>query len=130
MRKIVFPAKILILGMLFVLASRVYAGGIEESQWQDGTLVSITTDSHSRARGYVENGTGLYAQSEYIVTHYLIDTPEYRYEVTRTLKHKRDKQLLVTVNGPIQFFFDGNKFYIRDDQKKEHELTFVQKIKK
>lgn len=117
--------------MLVLLASvSAFAGKIQESQWQQGTLTTITADSHSRADGYVNRGVGFYDQSEYIVTHYLIDTPEYRYEATRTLRHRRDQQLLVTVNGPVQFFFDGKKFYIRDEQKKEHELTFVQKIKK
>jgi hypothetical protein len=117
--------------LLVLLASiPAFAKTIAESQWQQGTLVSITTDAHTRAFGSIYNGTGSYSQHEYVVTHYLIDTPEYRYEANRTLKVRWDKQLLVTVNGPIQFFFDGKKFYIRDEQKKQHELDFVQKIKK
>jgi hypothetical protein len=115
--------------LVLILCASSFAEKIREDQWQQGTLVKIATDVQTRAGGYVNNGTGFYGTSVYVVTHYLIDTPDYRYEVNRLLRRK-DKQLLVTVNGPIQYFFDGKHFYIRDDLKEQHEVIFVQRIKK
>lgn len=103
---------------------------IRDGQWQQGTLVSMTTDAHSGAAAYVNKGTGFYRQFEYVVTHYVIDTPEYRYEANWVPRGRKARQLFVTVNGPIQFFSDGKNFYIRDDGGKQHELLFIEKIKK
>jgi hypothetical protein len=76
-RKSLFTTKTLILAVLLCVCGMANAGKIEESQWQQGTLVSITTDNHTQASGSIYKGTGSYYQREYVITHYVIDTPEY-----------------------------------------------------
>jgi len=115
-----------VLGSLMVVCQ---ASKIPDAAWQQGTLTSLSTDARPVAHGYISGQYGVYSAGERTVTHYLIDTPEFRYEATRSMK-RHDHQLKVTVNGPIRFALAGNKVYILDDDGKRHELEFVQKIKK
>jgi hypothetical protein len=121
---------LLALLLLCLPITDVWASTLPDSVWQQGTLASITTDEHTRGSGYLNGGAGYYRTREIVVAHYTIDTPAYRYEANLILKHRRDHQLNVTVNGPLRFAFTGKKFYIIDEDGKQHELDFVQKIKK
>ncbi len=67
---------------------------------------------------------------EYPIVQYSIETDTYTYEANLVLKHAKDKQPPVTVNGPIKFAIIKNDFYIQDEQGKEHKLVLVKKTLK
>ncbi|HWB33080.1 MAG TPA: hypothetical protein VG714_07910 [Acidobacteriaceae bacterium] len=88
----------------------------------------MTTDSHTRLFGASNDGHGVIGTAAYVVTHYIIDGPNgYSYEVNRLIRG-RQKQLLVTVHGPIKFALVGHDFYIRDDEGKTQKLIFVERV--
>ena len=98
---------------------------VPAAAWQTGTLKDLTTETLSRTIGL----NGMLAQKHYLVCHYLIESADYVYEATRTI-HSDEKQLEVTVNGPIKFALIGTDFYVQDEKGKEHKLDFVKKTLK
>jgi hypothetical protein len=70
------------------------------------------------------------ASREYPIVQYTIDTPGYVYQANLVLRHAKDKQPPLTVNGPIKFAIVKSDFYIQDEQGKEHKLVLVKKTLK
>jgi hypothetical protein len=64
------------------------------------------------------------------LVHYVIDTPTYTYDADLVLRHRRDKQPAVTVNGPIKFTFVKSDMYIQDEDGKEIKLRMTKKTLK
>jgi hypothetical protein len=64
------------------------------------------------------------------LTYYRVDAGETVYVVARSLRGRGDRALDVTINRPVQFAIDGNDFYLRDAEGKEHKLTIEKKIAK
>src|ERR1700680_181007 len=94
------PLSLLIVVLLFVSFS--LAAKIPADAWQTGTLTSSEESWHSRTVGTINNGNGVLVGREYPIVHYVIDGSTYTYEADLVLRHRRDKQPTVTVNGPIK----------------------------
>lgn len=125
--------KRLSLPLISVLLSVVVcnaAAKIPTDAWQTGTLTGSEESWHSRTVGTVNNGNGILVGREYPIVHYVIDAPPYIYEADLILRHRRDKQPTVTVNGPIKFAFVKSDLYIQDEDGKEIKLTLTKKTLK
>ncbi len=112
--------------LLLCLVRMASATKIPDSAWQTGTLREITSDSVSRLAGYSNRGHAAIATHQIVTMHYVIDGPGYTYQAGMVLGG-RNKQLLVTVRGPIKFALVGHDFYIQDEEGKTKKLVFVTK---
>lgn len=122
------PSSLLLIMLSFVSLS--VAVKIPADAWQTGTLKDSEESWHSRTVGTLNNGHGMLVGRDYPIVHYVIDTPLYIYEADLILRHKRDKQPSLTVNGPIRFAFVKSDFYIQDEQGKEIKLMLTKKTLK
>lgn len=112
--------------------------GSPADAWQTGTLKDSSESWHSRSAGSIYgtsnptygNVHGSMASREYPIVQYTIDTPGYVYQANLVLRHAKDKQPPLTVNGPIKFAIVKSDFYIQDEQGKEHKLVLVKKTLK
>jgi len=115
---------------VFLLVSLSAAVEIPADAWQTGTLKDLQESWHSRTVGTFDNGHGMLVGREYPIVHYVIDAPPYIYEADLVLRHKRDKQPTVTVNGPIKFAFVKSDMYIQDEDGKEIKMRLTKKTLK
>jgi hypothetical protein len=113
-----------------LLLSLALAVKIPVDAWQTGTLINSEESWHSRTVGTINNGSGVLVGREYPIVHYVIDTPTYTYDADLVLRHRRDKQPAVTVNGPIKFTFVKSDMYIQDEDGKEIKLRMTKKTLK
>ncbi|HEV2401455.1 MAG TPA: hypothetical protein VGS27_31255 [Candidatus Sulfotelmatobacter sp.] len=113
-----------------LLVSVAGASKVPMSAWQSGILKDSQESWHSRTVGMINNTNGMLVGREYPIIRYTIESPTYIYEADLVLKHKRDKQPSVTVNGPIKFAIVKSDFYILDEQGKEIKLTLAKKTLK
>jgi len=130
----VTPVSLLFLLSLLLLsavapAPAIAADKIPDSAWQTGTLRNVTSDTHSRVLGMMNNGQGMVGTQVRIVWHYTIDGGQYVYEADRTTK-RHDKPLNVTINGPVKFAVVGMDLYLCDDVGKVHKLAIATKTLK
>jgi len=130
----VTPARLLIflsilLPSAVALAPAIAADKIPYSAWQTGMLRNVTSDTHSRVLGTINNGTGMVGTQVRIVWHYTIDGGQYIYEADRTT-NRHDKALNVTINGPVKFAVVGMDLYLVDDEDKVHKLAIATKTLK
>jgi hypothetical protein len=92
---------------LLLLSATVKAGNIPADAWQTGTLRDSSESWHSRSAGMLNgsqgNLNGMMVSREYPIVHYIVETNQYVYEADLTLRHRRDKQPTLTVNGPVKF---------------------------
>ena len=121
--------------LLLSLSCIAFAEKIPADAWQTGTLKDSSESWHSRSAGAINGNTGYgvhgtMVSREYPIVQYSIETDTYTYEANLVLKHAKDKQPPVTVNGPIKFAIIKNDFYIQDEQGKEHKLVLVKKTLK
>lgn len=121
--------------LLVSLSCIAFAEKIPADAWQTGTLKDSSESWHSRSAGSINGNTGYgvhgtMVSREYPIVQYSIETEAYTYEANLVLKHAKDKQPPVTVNGPIKFAIIKNDFYIQDEQGKEHKLVLVKKTLK
>jgi len=93
--------------------------------WQEGKLIDIT--SETRTHGSIVNGTGVMVEDERVS--YVIDDGKYIYTASHIYR-RRDKPLLVTVKAKVKFAIEKSKFYIVDENGKEHELRLDKKALK
>jgi hypothetical protein len=129
-RYIASAERLLILVLLLSFATvAAIAEKIPDSAWQTGTLHSVTSDTHSRLLGMVNNGQGMVGEQIRIVTHYTIESPQYIYQADLTTK-RHDKPLNVTINAPVTFAIVGMDIYLRDDIGKVHKLSIATKTLK
>jgi len=118
------------LATLLLFVCYAFPTKIPTEAWQSGTLVSSEESWHSRTAGAINNGQGVLVGREYPIVHYVIDTPTYTYDADLVLRHPRDKQPAVTVNGPIKFAFVKSDMYVQDENGKEIKLTLTKKTLK
>src|SRR5579872_1320795 len=85
-------------------------------EWITGTLLDVSSERGHR----IIDGDSFRDD----VTYYTIDDGQkYVYVLKRTLKHRRDKELQVTVNAPIKFAVSGDDFLLMDDKGETHTLS-------
>lgn len=113
--------------LLCVFYLSAVASKVPDTAWQMGTLRDMKTDTVSGVSGVANHGVGILATHYFVVTHYLIDGPGMSYEANWLIRSRRDKQLLVTLRGPIKFALIGHDFYIQDEEGKTRKLVFVAK---
>lgn len=128
------PARLLVLSSLLLFlfgapASARAAHKIPDSAWQTGTLRNVTSNTHSRVLGVMNNGQGMVGTQVRIVWRYTIESSLYIYEADRTAR-RRDKALDVTINAPVRFAVVGMDLYVRDDAGKVHKLAIATKTLK
>src|SRR5436853_7742765 len=97
----------------------------KDRDWQEGKLIDIT--SEARTRGSIYNGTGMMVQYERIS--YVIDNGKYIYTASHTHR-RRDKPLPLTIKAKVKFAIEKSKFYLMDEDGKEHELRLEKKALK
>ncbi len=117
--------------LLFAVAPTTAAAAnkIPDSAWQTGTLRDVTTDTHSRVVGMINNGHGMVGTQIRIVWHYTIDGNQYAYQADRTTRGRK-KPLDVTINAPIKFAVVGMDLYLKDEAGKVHKLAIATKTLK
>ncbi|MGB8129481.1 MAG: hypothetical protein WCG81_06790 [Candidatus Angelobacter sp.] len=85
-------------------------------EWKTGMLVDVTMEKNSKLAGAMNgangNFSGVIAQRRDDSTYYHIDAGDLTYIAKRTLTHRRDKQLKVTVNAPVKYAVSGNDLYL------------------
>lgn len=119
-----------VLASTLFLAAAGLAAKVPADAWQSGTLTDSQESWHSRTVGTLNNGNGMLVGREYPIVHYTIDTPGHVYEADLALRHRRDKQPSLTVNGPIKFAVVKSDLYIQDEDGKEIKLTLTKKTLK
>jgi hypothetical protein len=124
--------------LLICLCAALGAAKEKPREWKSGKLIEVAMEKGTRPVGVINgsaNGStgslnGIYTHRRDDATYYRIDTDEMTFVVKRTLTHRRDKQLNVTVNRPVKYATDGEDFYLLDDNGKEHKLSIEEKIAK
>lgn len=124
--------------LLLCLCSALGLANDKLRDWKTGTLLEVTMEKKTRPVGVINgsaNGSnanlnGIYTHRRDDATYYRIDAGEIVYVAKRTLTHRRDKQLNVTVNGTVKYAVSGEDFYLLDDDGKEHKLSLEEKIAK
>jgi hypothetical protein len=103
-------------------------------EWKTGMLVDVTMEKNSKLAGTMAgangNFSGVIAQRRDDSTYYHIDAGDLTYIAKRTLTHRRDKQVKVTVNAPVKYAISGDDLYLLDEDGKEHKLSVEEKIAK
>jgi len=95
-------------------------------EWRIGTLLDQSSEPRRRTSGHVYDGTGSVGTSCSTVTFYTIDAGEMTYTLSRGT-FPRDELLAVTVNAPIKFASNGDKWFIQDERGKPHEVYLFKK---
>jgi hypothetical protein len=113
-----------------LLLSFALAAKVPVDAWQTGTLIGSDESWHSRTVGTINSGSGVLVGREYPIVHYVIDTVTYTYDADLVLRHRRDKQPAVTVNGPIKYTFVKADMYIQDEGGREIKLRLTKKTLK
>lgn len=118
-------------GLVLLLCALPASGAdkIPDSAWQTGKLLNVSSESHSRVVGTINNGSGFVGTAVRVITHYTIENTQYIYQADRTSR-RHDKALDVTINAPVQFAVVGMDFYLRDDAGRVHKLAVVTKTLK
>lgn len=105
-----------LVSFLLVLSIVCLAKDKKPVEWITGTLLDVSSERGNR---YV-NGDSFRND----VTYYTIDDGQkYIYVMKRTLHHRHDKELRVTIGAPIKFAIDGDGFIVMDDDGKTHSLS-------
>ncbi len=120
----------LTLAILLLAVIPSFAAKVPENAWQAGILRDSSESWHSRTTGVINSSSGVLVGREYPIVRYMIEAGGYAYEADLVLKHKRDKQPAVTVNGPLKFAFIKSEFFIQDEQGKEFKLVLAKKTLK
>src|SRR5579864_795659 len=86
-------------------------------EWITGTLLEVSSERGSR----LVDGDSLRND----VTYYTIDDGQkYIYVLKRTLRRRREKELLVTEKTPIKFaIISDEEFLVMDDKGETHKLS-------
>lgn len=99
--------------------------------WKTGTLFDMTSEKGTRLVGnYSSNhGTayGSLHERRDDATYYAIESGDTVYVIKRTLTRRRDKQLNLTINGPVKFAVENEDVYLMAEDGKEHKLTLESK---
>jgi hypothetical protein len=113
--------------LLLSLSGIAAAEKIPADAWQTGTLKDSSESWHSRSAGTLNGSQGVMLSREYPIVRYTIDTDAYTYEADLVLRHAKDKQPTVTVNGPIKFAIVKSDFYFQDEEGKQYKLVLAKK---
>lgn len=103
---------------------------IQDSDWKIGKLTDIRFEKDSRIVGIANPNGGMLAERRNDSTYYEIDAGDLVYVVKQTLTHKRDRQLNLTVNGPVKYAVVKEDFYVLDEDGKQHKLSIEKKTLK
>ena len=99
--------------------------------WKTGILFDMTSEKGSRLVGSysANNGTayGSLHERRNDATYYAIESGDLIYVIKRTLTRRGDKQLILTINGPVKFAVEGENVYLMAEDGKEHKLTLESK---
>ncbi len=95
-------------------------------EWRTGTLLDQASEPRCRTSGHVYEGNGSVGTTCTTVTFYTIDAGEMTYTLSRGT-FPREELLAVTVNAPIKFASNGEKWYIQDERGKPHEVHLFKK---
>jgi hypothetical protein len=91
----------------------------------------MTSEKGSRLVGSysANNGTayGSLHERRNDATYYAIESGDLIYVIKRTLTRRSDKQLNLTINGPVKFAVEGEDVYLMAEDGKEHKLTLESK---
>ena len=102
--------------LILTLAVACAAKEKKPIEWVSGTLLDVGSERGTR----ILDGKSFRDD----VTYYQIDDGQkYIYVLKRTLKHRGDKELHVTVGAPIKFAIMGDIFLVLDDEGKQHSLS-------
>jgi hypothetical protein len=105
-----------LIGMMLILSVLSLAKDNKPLEWITGTLLDVSSERGNR---FIDGES--YRND---VSYYTIDDGQkYIYVMKRTLKHRGDKELRVTVNAPIKFAVQGDGFTVMDDDGKTHTLS-------
>jgi hypothetical protein len=103
-------------------------------EWKTGMLVDVTMEKNSKLVGSLNGANGNVhggiTQRRDDSTYHYIDAGDLTYIAKRTLTHRRDKQVKVTVNAPVKYAISGDDLYLLDEDGKEHKLSIEEKIAK
>lgn len=99
--------------VLIALVLVVPAQKKDKREWQEGTLTDITAKRD--AWGHIA---------------YTIDTGEMVYTAGHFHFRGSDKPLPLTINTKVKFAIEKEKFYLVDDEGKEHKLKLEKKALK
>ena len=103
----------------------------KDHKWQTGTLFDMTSEKGKTLVGHyhAQNGyaNGHLRERRDDATYYSIESGDMIYIVKRTLTSRGDKQLNLTINGPVKFCIEKEDVYLLDDDGKEHKLSLESK---
>ncbi|HEY6252462.1 MAG TPA: hypothetical protein VI685_21105 [Candidatus Angelobacter sp.] len=104
--------------VVFLTVSLLWAAKEKKPiEWITGTLLEVSSERGNR---FVD-GDSLRND----ITYYTIDDGQkYIYVLKRTLRRRRDKELVVTEKAPIKFaIISDEEFLIMDDKGETHKLS-------
>ncbi len=116
--------------LIAVFAAPTFAGKIHDSDWRTGKLTDVRFEKDSRIVGVANRTSGVITSRRNDSTYYEIDAGDIVYVVKQTLTHRRDKQLKLTVNGPVKFAIVKDDCYVLDEDGKQHKLPIEKKTLK
>ncbi len=116
--------------LMAAFAAPCVAEKIHDSDWKTGKLTDVRFEKDSRIVGVTDQHGGEITQRRNDSTYYEIDAGDLVYVVKQALRHKRDKQLNLTVNAPVKFAIIKGDFYVLDEDGKEQKLSIEKKTLK
>jgi hypothetical protein len=112
------------LGIVLVLSGALAA---KEREWQDGTLVNITSDAPGATDPAAETVSRYHIKRAY----YWIRAGNITYVLVNSWAvgfHAAKAPLNLTVNGKVKIFIEGQNAFVLDDSGKEIKRPIVAKI--
>lgn len=109
--------------LAFTIASFLTFAKDKPREWKTGTLFDTTSEKGKRLVG---SGGSIHERRD-DATYYAIESGDIIYTLKRTLTSRHDKQLRVTINGPVKFAIEKDDFYLLDEDGKEHKLSLESK---
>jgi|SRR5579884_378454 len=111
-----YSMKKLTVFLVIAISVLFFAEDKKQIAWTTGTLLDVSSERGQR----VIDGDSFRDD----VSYYTVDDGrKYIYVLKRTLRHRRDKELTVTVNAPIKFAIVGDDFFLMDDKGETHRLS-------
>src|ERR1044072_1418467 len=102
-----------ILGLILLIVIPLSA--LKDKEWQEGKLIDIKNEPYTEGSVFVSGGV----HKERIT--YVIEAGTYIYSASH-LHYRRDKTMPITVNAKVKFAIEKTKFYLLDEDGKEHDL--------
>ncbi len=124
-----------------VLLIATFAAAEKSRNWQNGTVLDSNrsryfagTVGNANTNGNISDSGGYYgdtATSERAIyrvyQNFVIAGDQYVYLAQEHLKWRWSKPADLTVNGKVKYAVEKRKFYVIDDEGKEHEMEIVKK---